>query len=272
MSVSSLRLYCLPYAGSSASVYVRWKRRLPAWIEVVPVELPGRGRRLGEPLETTVQGVLDRTERDVRPVPGQAFAVFGHSLGAILAFELGHRLESAGFAPAVVFVSGTRAPGCRDLERYASAQSDAELRAELERLGGTPASVLADPELMELALPVLRADFRVAGSYCRVGEPQRRLRAPLVAIGGASDETTRDMLAAWRDHTESEFAMHVLPGGHFFIHTSESELLTLVEQRLRLAGGARHSAAGALGPQLASTRRHSSPLLGRENDGSLGRG
>ena len=283
--MSSLRLYCLPYAGSSASVYVRWKRRLPAWIEVVPVELPGRGRRLGEPLETTVTGVLDRIERDVRPVPGQAFAVFGHSLGAILAFELGHRLESSGFAPAVVFVSGTRAPGCRDLERYASAQSDAELRAELERLGGTPASVLADPELMELALPVLRADFRVAGSYgassrtdgsamtsSRVGEPQRKLRAPLVALGGASDETTRDMLAAWRDHTESEFAMHVLPGGHFFIHTSESELLMLVEQRLRLAGGARHSAAGALGPQLVSTRRQSPPLLGRENDGSLGRG
>src|SRR5688572_9848315 len=93
VSAPSLRLYCLPYAGSSASVYVRWKRRLPAWIEVVPVELPGRGRRIGEPLQTTVAGVLDRIASDVRPEPGQPFALFGHSLGAILAFELAHRLE-----------------------------------------------------------------------------------------------------------------------------------------------------------------------------------
>ena len=268
VSFSSLRLYCLPYAGSSASVYVRWKRRLPGWIEVVPVELPGRGRRLSEPLATTVPAVLDRIASDVRPEPGHPFALFGHSLGAILAFELGRRLEQRGSSPAVVFVSGTRAPGSRDLECYAAAQTDAELRAELERLGGTPPSVLADPELMALALPVLRADFGVAGSY--VGEPGSTLRAPLVALGGASDETTRDMLAAWREHTESEFAMHVLDGGHFFIHQSEGDLLAIVEQRLQLLSVSRLS--GAVGPRPASTRRRPLSSLGRENDGGLGRG
>lgn len=268
MTAPSLRLYCLPYAGSSASVYVRWKRRLPAWIEVVPVELPGRGRRIGEPLQTTVAGVLDRIASDVRPEPGQPFALFGHSLGAILAFELAHRLEQrAGLFPALVVVSGTRAPGSRDLERYAAAQSDAELRAELERLGGTPASVLADAELMELALPVLRADFRVAGGY--VGEPDRKLRAPLVVLGGAADDTTRDKLAAWREHTDSEFALHVLSGGHFFIHQSESDVLAILEHRLRMLGlsGAPPRASA---PRAPLARR---PLsgLGRENDGSIGR-
>ena len=228
---------------------------------------------MSEPLETTVPAVLDRIASDVRPEPGQPFALFGHSLGAILAFELGRRLERRGLSPAVIFVSGTRAPGSRDLERYAAAQTDAELRAELERLGGTPASVLADPELMALALPVLRADFRVAGSY--TGELDSTVHAPLVALGGASDETTRDMLSAWREHTESEFAMHLLDGGHFFIHSSESELLAIVEHRLQLLGVSRLSGAvgsGAAGPRLASTRRRPLSPLGRENDGSLGRG
>lgn len=188
-----------------------------------------------EPLETTVPAVLDRITRDVRPEPGRPFALFGHSMGAILAFELGRRLERAGLAPVVIFVSGTRAPGSRDLLRYASLQSDAELRLELRRLGGTPASILAEPELMELMLPVLRADFQVAGTY--VGDPGAVVRAPLVVLGGAADEATGDMLAAWREHTLSEFSMHVLPGGHFFIHASEGELLAIVEERLRRALG-----------------------------------
>jgi surfactin synthase thioesterase subunit len=252
-------------------MYVRWKRRTPSWIEVVPVELPGRGRRMNEPLELTVAGVLDAIAREVRPEPGHPFALFGHSLGAILAFELAHRLESTGLSPSVLFVSGTRAPGSRELSRYAALQSDAELRAELERLDGTPASVLADAELMALALPVLRADFQVAGSYR--GSAERRVRAPLVAFGGAEDETTQQGLAGWRDHTESEFALHVLPGGHFFIHPREAELLGLVEDRLRLAAGAPAQRAG-IGTEHAWRGAHavSAPAaLALEGHGSLGR-
>lgn len=264
----SIRLYCLPYAGSSASMYVRWKRRTPAWIDVVPVELPGRGRRMNQPLEVTVAGVLDAIARDVRPEPGQPFALFGHSLGAILAFELAHRLERVGLSPAVVFVSGTRAPGSRELRRYAALQSDAELRAELERLDGTPASVLADDELMQLALPVLRADFQVAGGYR--GSADRQVHAPLVALGGADDETTREGLAAWREHTRSEFALHVLPGGHFFIHPRETELLALIENSLRLALGAPAQRAGA-GSRAAHPMTSPPPALRREGHGSLDR-
>lgn len=225
-------LYCLPYAGSSASVYVRWKRRLPSWIEVIPVELPGRGRRMLEPLAVTLPALLDRIARDVCPEPGQPFAVFGHSLGAIVAFELAVRLEARGQGPSLVFASGTGAPGVRDGERFAALKTDAELRAELLRLDGTPEHVLADPELMELMLPVLRADFQIAASY--TATPGRTLRAPLVALGGASDPTTStEALAAWREQTHGDFAMHVLPGGHFFIQSEESALFALLEQHLR---------------------------------------
>ena len=225
-------LYCLPYAGSSASVYVRWKRRLPSWIEVIPVELPGRGRRMAEPLEVTLPALLDRIVGDVRPEPGQPFAVFGHSLGAIIAFELAVRLEEQGRTPSLVFASGTGSPAARDRERFAALKTDSELRAELERLDGTPAHVLADPELMELTLPVLRADFQLAASYA--GTPGRTLKAPLVALGGSSDPTTSsEAIAGWRDQTRGDFAMHMLPGSHFFIHAEESALFGLLEQHLR---------------------------------------
>jgi surfactin synthase thioesterase subunit len=233
-------LYCLPYAGSSASVYVRWKRRLPSWIDVIPVELPGRGRRMAEPLEETLPALLDRIARDVRPDPGQAFAIFGHSLGAIIAFELALRLEAQGRAPSLVFASGTGEPTLRDRERFAALKTDAELRAELLRLDGTPEHVLADPELMELTLPVLRADLQIAASYAAA--PGRTLRSPLVALGGSSDPTTSgEAIAAWRDQTRGDFALHLLPGGHFFIHAEDGAFFALLEQHLRRIMASRES-------------------------------
>jgi surfactin synthase thioesterase subunit len=115
MSSSSLvRLFCFPYAGASASVYSRWKRLLPQWIEVVPVELPGRGRRLLEPLEITLSGLLERLVGQLQVAPRQPFAFFGHSMGAVVAFELAYYLQSwRAEVPMIVFASGTPAPACR---------------------------------------------------------------------------------------------------------------------------------------------------------------
>lgn len=230
----SLSLFCLPYAGASASVYTRWKRRLPGWIEVVPVELPGRGRRLREPLEQTFSALLAHVVAEVEPALPQRYAVFGHSLGALLAFELAHHLARAHAPePLVVFATGTHAPSRRDAERFARLNSDAELKGELARLGGTPGHVLENAELMELTLPILRADFQVAADYrCT---PGRRIRAPLCVIGGTEDSTTPETLGAWGDHTEGELDLRLLPGGHFFVQTHESELLGLIEDRLARA-------------------------------------
>jgi surfactin synthase thioesterase subunit len=230
----SVLLFCLPYAGASAAVYSKWKRRLPGWIEVVPVELPGRGRRLSEPLETTFSGLLAHVAQQVKPPAGQEYALFGHSLGALLAFELAHHLErTRAPEPLVVFATGTHAPSRRNEERFARLDTDAELEAELVRLGGTPEHVLQNEELMTLILPILRADFRVAGNYrCTLG---RRICAPLHVIGGTRDTTTPETLGAWREHTNGEFDLSWLSGGHFFVQTHESELLGLLEQRLARA-------------------------------------
>jgi surfactin synthase thioesterase subunit len=244
-------------------MYARWQRRLPAWISVVPVELPGRGRRMGEPLETTFAGLLARVQEQVRPRAGLPFALFGHSLGALVAFEVAWRRELVGAsAPLVVFAAGTHAPSRREPERYANLTSDAELRAELERLDGTPASVLEDAELMALTLPILRADFQVAADYeC---SDMRRIGAPLHVFAGAEDATTPQTLEAWREHTRAAFFLNVLPGGHFFVQQQEPTLLALIEGRLREELG-RTPATSAEGPRTSwrQEQMHAARDLGR---------
>lgn len=233
-SATPIQLFCFPHAGSSVAPYARWKRRVPDWLRVMPVELPGRGRRTREPLESTFEGLLERVLDDVHPDPALPFALFGHSLGALLAFEVGCRITARlGRAPLLVFASGTHAPSRRDPERFANLETDAQLRAELVKLQGTPSGVLASSELMELTLPILRADFRAAADYREL--PGRKLAVPLHVFGGSEDSTTRETLMAWREHTRAAFSLDVLPGGHFFLLEQEAALLARIEQCLRAA-------------------------------------
>lgn len=231
---SSIRLFCLPYAGASAAVYLRWRRRLPAWVVLHPLELPGHGRRIEERLETEVERMVDGVLGEVKASLERPFAIFGHSLGAVLAFELALRLSELGLpTPRVVLASGSDAPSCRDLSRYAALESSEDLVAELERLRGTPPEVLANRELMALTLPILRADFAACARY-RSGT-ERRLSCPLHVLAGADDATTSETLGAWREHTTGEFSLHVLPGGHFFLHEHEAQALAWLEARLERA-------------------------------------
>jgi surfactin synthase thioesterase subunit len=230
-SFAVIHLFCFPHAGASAATYVRWRQHLPEWIRVSPVELPGRGRRAREPLQTSFAALLAQLEHEVQPGPGQTFAFFGHSLGALLAFELAwQRWRSGASLPSLVMVAGAAAPCRREPERYARTLSDAELRAELAQLGGTPQSVLENAELMELALPILRADFQVAGEY-RCAEAHH-IPAPIQVFAGAEDATTAESLSAWQLHTQGSCRVDVLPGGHFFVQRQEACLLPLLVQRL----------------------------------------
>jgi surfactin synthase thioesterase subunit len=241
MARTPIQLFCFPYAGASAAIYRRWRAGLPAWIESHPVELPGHGRRFGEPLETSIAGIVAGVLPELRRHARGPFALFGHSLGALIAFEVAHalRAERAG-EPLMVFASGTHAPSRWEREPDASIDTDAGLRAELARLDGTPGCVMSSPELMELTLPIVRADFQ-AGQRYRCA-PTRRIGCAIHAIGGADDTTDEATLQAWGEHTTCEFARSVLPGGHFFIHEQEGALLRLIEhaltRRLATRGGA----------------------------------
>lgn len=212
-------------------VYAKWRRSLPTWLDVKPVELPGRGGRMAEPLVVEIDSLAAQLAGELNPLAdNKPYALFGHSLGALLAFEVAHALAGRGAAaPTALLVSGTDAPSRRNEARYADLQTDEALLAEMKRLNGTPPEVLDNPELMAMALPVLSADFRLCGSYRH--RHRTPLDCPLHVIGGISDETTEETLMAWRQETTGAFSLTLLEGDHFFIHSQERHLLSLISQK-----------------------------------------
>ena len=231
-----MRLLCLPYSGGSAMFYARWRRLLPSWIDVRPVEWPGRGARMDEPLVTDPRALASRLATEIHAGLDGPYALFGHSLSALIAFEVAHGLLDRGApAPAILFASGAEAPAVRDGSKWRLPLSDDTLLAELRNLQGTPDEALSNTELMRSALPVLRADFLMCGAYTY--RPRPPLPCPVYVFGGIDDETSSESLQAWRRETSAEFRLDMLPGHHFFIHTQQTELLDLIGPALARQSG-----------------------------------
>lgn len=229
----AIQLFCFPYAGASAAPYLRWRTKLPAFIQVIPVELPGHGRRIDEPLVHTMSGVIDQIAPWVSSQITGRYALFGHSLGALTAFECALRLQARGQpAPEVLFASGSPAPSepLRDRPAFDREASDAELVNELRRLGGTPALALENPELMALMLPIVRADFAIAASYR--GSQRPAIKAPIRVLAGTDEAHAPAALRAWADHTYAECAVQHFAGNHFFIHECEGDVLASLVNHL----------------------------------------
>jgi medium-chain acyl-[acyl-carrier-protein] hydrolase len=228
---AKLRLFCLPYAGGSAHIFADWADALPAPVTVHRLELPGRGLRFVDPPEESVDALVDDLSLTILQHLDLPFALFGHSLGGIVAFELARRLQRDIEPPVHLFVSAVRAPDSPPDEAPASSLSDAEFHQHIRGLNGTPQDLLDNEELMQLMLPVLRADFTAADSYrYRPGPP---LRCPITAFGSRTDpEVSVAQLRGWRRHTSGRFTVRVMPGDHFFLHSARGELLTLLADAL----------------------------------------
>ena len=232
-SSAELRLICIPYAGGSANVSFDWAKNLPQQVEVCAVQMAGRQNRLDEPPMTRWQDVVDELVRDVAMFAEKPFALYGHSLGALISFELARRLQTApGISPSIVFVSACRAP---DLvvsdERPIHELTDQEFERKLRRYKGTPEAFFSHSELKQLLLPMLRADFEMYHRYRFA--PGAQLRCPMVALGGISDQIESEQIAQWQFHTAGSFRMQMLPGDHFFLHKYQEDVLHVIEQELR---------------------------------------
>ena len=227
-----MRLLCLPHAGGSAMAYARWRRGLPASVEVVPVELPGRGARMDEPFARDPVRLAEALAAALRDEAVRVpYALFGHSLGALIAFELAHALIARGApAPRMLFASGTEAPSVRDDSDWRRPRSDAELVAELRAMRGTPEEAFESAELMQAVLPVLRADFLLCGAYAH--RPRPPLPCPIQALGGRDDDVPHASLAAWARETAAGFDLALFGGGHFFLHERPEAVLELIARRL----------------------------------------
>ncbi|MGB2626204.1 MAG: alpha/beta fold hydrolase [Candidatus Acidiferrum sp.] len=212
-----MRLFCLPHAGGGASAFHSWHAAFAPLIQVCPILLPGRESRLSEPLYTNFDQLLEALSEELRPWLDVPFAVFGHSMGALLAFEWVRRLQREGpRLPSRVFLSGRRAPDASDEAGLLSPLSDAEFVDELaHRYQGLPDELLCEPELMAVMLPILRADISVVESY-RFTEGEQ-LSCPTMVSAGIDDATVPfDQLVGWQRHVDSRFEVQIFPGGHFY--------------------------------------------------------
>jgi medium-chain acyl-[acyl-carrier-protein] hydrolase len=229
---ATLRLFCFPYAGGSALVFNKWWDSLPPFVEVCPVQLPGRGNRLNVPPFTNIDALVKAAFAALLPYFDKPFAFFGHSMGASISFELARLLRREGRRlPLHLYLSGRRAPHILDRDPPLYDLPEADLLDKLRQLNGTPKEVLEHPELMQMMLPLLRADFSVAETY--VCKPEPALDTPMTVFGGLADEDVeREDLEQWRQHTNAAFRLSMLAGDHFFLNTAQSILLQLLSREL----------------------------------------
>ncbi|WP_242887552.1 type I polyketide synthase [Actinomadura litoris] len=222
------RLLCLPYAGGGAGAFRGWAELLPD-VEVVPVRLPGREARADEPPAVD----LDALARAALPLTDRPYAVFGHSMGGLLGFELCRRLRRLGAPPPErLFVSGTPVPHVPLSRPRVADMPDGELTAWLAELGGAPHEVLDDPAMRAVWLPVLRSDFAFTDDYRYTAEAP--FGFPVTAFAGGEDAMAGPgEMSGWRAHTSAGFTLRVLPGDHFFLHSARRELLAAIARDLR---------------------------------------
>lgn len=231
MKHAPITLFCLPCAGASAITYLRWRRRLPVWVHVEPVELPGRGERRDEPSEEAFDALVARLCDEFAPKLPRRYALFGHSMGALLAHGVAHGLRVRRVPmPSALLVSGCAAPSRRDRERFAAKQDDAALIADLRRQGGTPEELFANPELLRMTLGLLGADYRVCESFRHRDEP--KLCLPIHVFAGRDDDIQASRLTAWQREGTAEFSLDWFDGGHFFLRQHEEAFLSFLVRRL----------------------------------------
>jgi surfactin synthase thioesterase subunit len=240
-----LRLFCLPHGGAGASAYRPWSDHTPAHVEVVPVQLPGRETRFSEPPARSTAEVVDALIDPLLTRAGDDYALFGHSLGALLAYELAHAATTAGHPPAHLFVSGHPAPHLPPRTEntvVVHELPDEDLMTHVARQDGTPATLLRYPDLMRSLLPVLRADFQICETYQHPTRPP--LPHPITAVGGTKDPNTSPTdLLAWRELTTERFRSQLFPGGHFYLLDRTNLLIDTVMGELTRPTSGNHPAA-----------------------------
>lgn len=220
------RLFCLPYAGGSAALYRDWGRLLPGTIELQSVQLAGRGWRLKEAPCRDLEATADEVAAAIEPRADLPFALFGHSMGAWLAFLVARALTARGCSPRLLLVSGLQAPSVGMMTPPLGHLDDDAFVTEVRALYGSaiPGEVLADPQLLALLLPALRADLDAVERY--VHRPGRLLECPVVAFGGSEDPVVPvEYLASWAAETTGAFRIEVQPGDHFYFMADPRPLL-----------------------------------------------
>ncbi|MBD0673249.1 thioesterase II family protein [Streptomyces sp. CBMA156] len=226
------RVVIFPHAGGSASYYLEYSNALAPHADVLAVQYPGRQNRIGEPTIDSVTGLAEQLYRELRDWTDLPLAFFGHSMGAAVAFETARCFERDGVrGPDRLFVSAVRAPSVPRESRM-HRLPDGELLAKMIELGGTDEQILAFPELRDMILPSLRADYTAIETYrCA---PDATVSLPITALAGDDDpNATIEQVSLWEGHTTGAFDLRVFPGGHFYLADETEAVVRVLTAHLR---------------------------------------
>lgn len=229
----ALRIFAFPYSGANASMFFPWAMIFPDSIEVSAIQYPGHGDRVGESFSTRIDELVIPITQALLPLMDLPFVLFGHSLGALIVFEITRYLQKSGKAmPRWIFLSGHGAPHLPDRNPRIHNLPDEEFIRKIISLGGMEEGIISNNELMELVLPALKADFEVCETYHFNHE--KILDCPLSAFGGLEDPyVTKEELYAWKDHTQKEFLVRMFPGDHFYLNNSRHLLIQMMMKDLK---------------------------------------
>lgn len=229
---AALRLFCFPHSGASANVFYPWAESLPAVIEVCPVQFPGRGTRVAEPLFTRLPDLVSAAAAALLPYLDRPFAFFGHSLGALVSFELARYLRREhNLSPLHLIPSGHGAPHLPDPNPPLHQLPEPQFVHKLRELNGMTRDVLENVELMQLLLPIIRADFTICETYTY--EPAPPLDCPILVCCGLQDHyVSRPELDAWQAQTTRGCSVRMFPGDHFYLNSARHLLVQVVAREL----------------------------------------
>ena len=227
-----MRLFCFPFAAGGASFYYNWKDGLDPDIEICSVQLPGRESRMREEPYTELTALAEILAQVIPPLLDIPYAFFGHSMGAWIAFEIARRLEKDDQKKMkFLFASGRQSPNLVNNEPHVYDLPKDQLIQVLRRFEGTPELVLQEPDLLDLFLPILRADFKMLATYQY--EQKEKLNCPFRIFGGLEDKKTNvEGLSAWKHLTSGDFGVKMFPGGHFFLKNEKEDLLREINHSL----------------------------------------
>lgn len=225
------RMFCFPYAGGSASIYKEWADKLYPNVELCAIQMPGREERICEEILIHIEQVVEEIYKELQEYSDKPFGFFGHSLGALISYEIAKKLfQTSKQEPYVIFVSGCGAPHVPPKEIIHNLPEE-EFEKKIFSLGGTPQLILENKEILSLFLPILRSDFTMVESYeCK---QRLKLHTNIIAFSGKEDkEVELNELLAWNEYTNKNFSYQMFPGGHFFIKDSFDDVINEVKKHL----------------------------------------
>lgn len=232
--MKKIKLFCLPYAGGSATLYARWKKLLHSSIELVPVELAGRGKKYNIPFYDGFNAAVIDIYDAVRSEAGdEPYALFGHSMGCLLVYELFFKMIDNNYRePEHIFFSGRYPPHIKKEEKIHYTMPDDKFLEEIIKYGGTPKEILEHKELLNIFIPILKADYRILDDYTFAGRTDKFNFDITVLTGTQDDEVEMNDLEEWSKYTKKGYRYHQFEGGHFFINQYAEDITDIINKTL----------------------------------------